>query len=221
MIKSLTKGLLFVAAALSIGLGSAEAGIISVAGQLTQVFTPPASVKAGAYQSDAGARVFLESTGKLSQSISVDTQTTGLYDRPAQLTGGSLAKGTEYQSYFINSDPINPPKIFVGSVTFNTNIIGVEVLSASLSATDSITGNPGTYYNPLDKNRGLELNPSADFFSISSNMRTLTFNLHTYTDVDQIRILTATPEPGTLALGAIGGLVLAAYGVARRRSGKA
>jgi hypothetical protein len=190
--------------------GPATAGIIGTTGQVDLLSSPPASVKRGQLQSNTDVFAFTEQTDlTLSTAVKVDITSAGTYKTDASLTPGTISAGTEVESYFLHADPQNNDSKFDGSVTFSTPILGVIVLSATLSASDAQLGALGTVYPKGDTGRGLELTSGQDFVTLSSNLETLTFHFFTHDNVDQVRILTAVPEPSTFVLAGCGLVVLA------------
>jgi hypothetical protein len=198
--------------------GPASAGIIHTTGQVDLLSSPPASVKAGKLQSNTDAFAFTEQTGlTLKTAVNVDITSPGTYKSVASLTPGTIAAGTPVESYFLHSDPPNNNSMYDGSVTFSTPILGLIVLSATLSSSDAQLGATGTAYPSNDTGRGLELTNGQDFVTLSSDRETLTFHFFTHDNVDQVRILTAVPEPSSIALAGCGLILLAVARVARAR----
>jgi hypothetical protein len=75
-------------------------------------------------------------------------------------------------------------------------------------------GAAGTSYSNV-QNRGFELSPS-EYFTISADRRTLSFQNSNSTVADQLRILTTTvPEPSALMMAAVAGM---AFTMKRHRS---
>ncbi len=127
----------------------------------------------------------------------------------------TIAAGTKADIFFFHSDPVgNGPENYAGSVTFSTNILGVIVTSALLDATDASLGHPGTLYPTGLAARGLE---NTDTATLSADDRTLTFNFTTTAAVNEVRVLTAIPEPPTLVLGGTGAAILLVFGRRRRQ----
>ncbi|SRR5579884_2922905 len=181
---------------------SALGSIISTSGQVVSI-SPPASVAKNALQSNTTDVVFQEQNGlALASPLAVNATKPGTYTSVASLTPGVIAAGTVIQDYFLHSDPIDNSGLnFIGSITFDSNILGVIALSGDLSSTDSTLGHAGTAYPTGDAGRGYELTGSTqDQFTISPDMRTLSFNVHTYTDLDQLRVITSVPEPASVGL---------------------
>lgn len=186
--------------------------------------TRPADARVGKAES-ADIQIWLESTGRTAAAYATDHNGSdvALVDGPGDATPGSVAAGTLYRSYMVHYDPVlSGLQTNSGSVTFATRIIGIMFTpppagTNNLGNSDALGG--GTLFPPAsNNNRGLELGTSAnsDRFSISGGGKTLTLiNLGVNGNLDQMRVLTATPEPMSLALWSVTGLVGAV--VARRR----
>jgi hypothetical protein len=229
--------LLFVAILSVLSVSVQAQSTISLSGQ-AQMAPIPSSLLPGVFENDLAAEVYLESSNMiLTQNVSVDATSYGFYNLVSQLTPGVIAAGTLVSDVMlVQSDPVTDIGTeFIGSVTFNSNILGVIVKSATLTATDAIFGVSGVVYPGTDTVRGMEL--GQDAFSISQDMRTLSFDLNTFANLDEIRIITAgvtnnatvnpnlaaVPEPGTAGLLALGfaGILLAGIKAGARRSARA
>jgi len=206
--------------------------VTSYSGNIGFINTPPSSLVPGAIENNLKALLFMEDSDlSFASAITVDATAPGVYKSKASLTPGSIAAGTLVSGAYIHADPVTSGTTFTGSVTFNTDILGLIVTTNDLFASDSLLGVPGTNYGSSTTPRGLELSPTQDYFSISANLRTLTFTLKTWGYTDDIRILTAgtfagttgaqspVPEPGTLALIGLGMSLIAVGARRRRRSG--
>jgi hypothetical protein len=206
--------------------------VTTYSGDIGFINTAPSSLVPGAVENNLKALLFMEDTDlSFDSAITVNATAPGLYKSKASLTPGSIAAGTLVSDTYIHADPVTSGTKFTGSVTFDSNILGVIVTTNDLFATDALLGVTGTNYGNVTP-RGLELNPLQDYFSISTDLRTLTFTLTTWGWTDDIRVLTAgassgtsaaqpppasaTPEPGTLALIGLG-LGCVVIGARRRR----
>jgi hypothetical protein len=219
-----TPALMYVGGLMAVCLwgGPAVAGIIGTTGQVDVLSSPPASVEPGHLQSNSDVFAFTEQTDlKLSTAVNVDITSPGTYSTDNSLTPGTIAAGTSVESYFLHADPQNNDSMFDGSLTFSTPILGVIVLSSTLSASDTQLGATGTVYDTGDSGRGLELTTGQDFVILSSNLETLTFHFFTHSNVDEVRILTAVPEPSSLVLAGCGLVVVAVAAARRGRGGHA
>ncbi len=186
--------------------------VISTTGQV-QLVGLPASLTAGADESDSLAVAFTEQRDyTLRSSLTIDANLSGTYDTLATLTSGTINAGTTITDTYLHIDPVlNSGIRFSGSLTFGSDILGVIALNKTLSATDSILGAAGSVYPDANNSRGFEFISGQDQFSISSDLRTLSFSSETWSSVDDLRVITrgsaafvsassATPEPGTLLL---------------------
>ncbi|MBX3111586.1 MAG: PEP-CTERM sorting domain-containing protein [Fimbriimonadaceae bacterium] len=188
--------------------GFAHAGINAVTGAAT-VVAAPASVLDDATESNTQAIVFSERTNvQLGAALDVDAVASGLYNGAGDLSANTIAAGTWVNSYFLHSDPVkNPVKTYEGSFTFDEKILGVVATRAHLNASDPVLGNPGTTYPtgaPLHNAREYELSAN-EWFSISPDMKTITFKANTSTEMDQLRVVTeSVPEPASMAVLGLG-----------------
>lgn len=184
-----------VLAAISVGGACVDAG--SAAG---------VDLRLEATESDTEIPVYAELQGvTLGAALGVDITTTGTYDEPGDLTPGTILSGTVVNSYiahFDREDDTNPALTTLdGSVTSDTPILGVIVLSSSLAASDDAVRETGTLYEhdaPVsgwEDYRGLELNgagPVQDEVTLVDSY-TVSFHLETGQAMDEIRIITEVP----------------------------
>lgn len=203
-------------------LTSVQAGIVSVSGAALQIAAPGSVVANAGYESFTTAAVFGEQQNvALSQAAQVDATTTGLFDAISDLTPGSLAAGTLVSSYYLHADPVGSSSTlytYIGSITFDSDILGIDAQNAQLLSTNFL-GASGTTYPGSAAVNGLDFSEGTDSFTISGDRRTLSFTLVAYAGADALRVITAgtaaaVPEPGAL------GLVIAALGalaLTRRR----
>lgn len=119
-----------------------------------------------------------------------------------------------YDSHFLHFDNQTGTPPATGTITFNNPIVAVIFGNSLLDLSDATAGAFGTVYPTGYPWRGLPTAPTS-FVTVLGN--TLSFDLNTIHPVyiiDQVRVLTAIPTPGSLALLTFaGGLV-----VRRRRS---
>jgi hypothetical protein len=183
----------------------ATAGIVGVSGFTTQLGAPPPSCVPGALTStnafawDEQQNVFL--------NLPVD-----MVNNPGSSTSPvpGVVNGN-YDSHFLHFDTQTGVQSS-GTVTFSAPIVAVIYRNTNLDLSDAPAGALGTVYPTGYFFRGLGT-PTC-FISILGN--TLSFTLDTISPVyvvDQFRILTAVPAPGSVALLGLGGLMC----IGRRR----
>jgi hypothetical protein len=198
---------------------TANADLISSAGQVS-VIAPPADVRVNlGIQSDTQSFFFTEQRNFiLPSAVNVNITSAGTYTSNASLTPGTIAASTAVDSYYLHTDPVTTTNhLYVGSVTFNTQILGVIVLDALFNASNGTLGHTGTLYSA--SGQGLELGSPTDAVTVTIVGNTLSFDFATSTAADDIRIITAAsvPEPSMLPI-----LLLMCVGlcfaVMRRRS---
>lgn len=163
----------------------------------------------------------------------------------ANLVPTTIAVGTKFESYFFHFDPIDAdasPANFYGDpggdplsaidITFSTPIIGVQLFSSAFPGglTDSgpYTGTledgdaeiaalanggpPLAYYPGGLGSRGLE----EDAMTISNGSKTITLSGKAFgSEIDQLRIIVAIPEPASAMLASMGLLGLLFLGITR------
>jgi hypothetical protein len=136
---------------------------------------------------------------------------------PAVIPAGSLVS-----SYFLHCDRVGSstanPTNFVGSLTFDTDVLGLIILQDELNATHALPGLAGTQYSLTG---GLEINSTAAFdaITLSPDRRTVTFDFRDANAPDDVRIITAAvPEPSSLCLAMIGAAAMIGLRYRRRRS---
>jgi len=171
---------------------SASATIVGTSGQMTLI-APPPSVEINALESDTTMYAFDEQQGvTLAQPLNVDITTPGTYDDTADLTPGTIPAGTVVNSQFVNADHVGtgaPPVVLDGTITTDTDIIGIEVLQHGLNISDFL-GAPGTAYPTGDFGRGLNLDDQDDFVIEQIDKRTVEIHSQVRVHTDQVRIIT-------------------------------
>jgi hypothetical protein len=198
----------------------AQAGFVaSVTGAANLISPPPSALPFALLSNDY--QVWDETSGTLSKSLYVNLAgQPGSYDGLSNFAalGTTLAKGTAYESVFINFDPktLFPEQSPIASITFTGKIIGVELFGRTLSASD-IYGNPTTLYptglpNLFLGGRGIRLSHDQRF-SISSSGTTLSLQLTAgFGELEQIRVFIApasVPEPTSCVIWGVAGAVFA------------
>ena len=189
-------------------VGSANAQITSVSGQVLALLFPPPSVATGALENDVYGVVFQEQSNLvLSAPLTVNAQGPGTYDINNASSSLVIPTGTPIQSYFVHFDSVGMPNQYISytcTITFANNILGVIYMENELNASDAPLGAPGTTYATNEVWRGLEDN-NIDLITISNDLKTVTINSRLFNHLDQIRIITdVVPEPSSLLVLAAG-----------------
>jgi hypothetical protein len=165
-----------------------------------------------AAENNTFANLFLErSNHTLASSLAVDFfSPLGSYNGSSSSVG-SIAAGTIVNSYWLNVDKVGSSSAVVsysGQITFQNKILGVIFNNKSrFASSTSVLGNPGTTYPGSGSYGPLE---ATDTFSVTNGGKTLSFSWRVNTNADQMRIITAVPEPAFYQLGALlagGGLL--------------
>jgi hypothetical protein len=127
------------------------------------------------------------------------------------LNAGSIASGTLVDSYNIYFHPESDSsswKTASGSITFDSEIVGLIWSRSNLETSDAILGASGTPYAQVGDWRGLERHDRSDLsglsdFFVTGGGKTLNLSFNVWkTGYDELRVVTAaTPEPLTI-LGA-------------------
>lgn len=185
------------------------------------IISAPASVLPGAIQSQTNASIFFESTTTLAAPLPVDIVAPGTYNLADPDNPGAIAAGTKVSSYFLHHESVaNQLSTVIVAGSFPNPILGVIINDTFLDASDPILGNPGTLYPTGLDFRGLEVpyTALADVLFWSGNQVFISVKSTTADVLDQVRIITAVPEPSTFVLAGIGGLGLLLCGARRRRS---
>jgi PEP-CTERM motif-containing protein len=195
---------------------TAHASAISFTGVVTPI-AAPADARLNQLESDTLAHFFTEVVDHtLLAPLTADTDTPGTYP-PTLLVPVVIPAGTRVDSYYLITDPVGTPNAsreFIGSITFDTDILGLIVNDPTFAASNAAVGHPGTLYS--NAGIGVEIG-SPDTFTLSANRRTLSFDMVSGPAADDIRIITAqsVPEPATGVLVVTG---LAALLRRRRRT---
>lgn len=194
-------------------------GTVHYFGQLTA----PHSFLAGA-DDGPNVKVYLEDANvTLSAPLSVDRIGPNFGDFENSGSGsGTIPAGTQVTDYLLHYDfnGTGGNNNAVGTITFNTPILGLIVFDSALNNSDAVFGVAGvTYYTGID--RGLDNNTvnqgnGDDDFSVTNN--SLTFNISGWTTtniIDEVRVIVAVPEPATFMMPL---LAVVSLGLARRKS---
>lgn len=175
---------------------STQAGILSVSNDVT-VIAPPPSAFTGAFSNNQ-IYLFPERTSfVLTNNILVDISDPGFIPVTNNffLSPTNIFVGTTVDSYYLHHGGPNT-NTASGSVTFDSDVIGIICLTSNLLTSQRFLGAPGTTYRPTQGSQGYELGPvtPSDRIELSSDRRTVTVNTTGLNGVpDDIRILTVSP----------------------------
>ncbi len=196
------------------GLAAARAGIVQTEGGDPangvnfEVWgpPPPANVEHEGlwreYPENRWSWIFEENSGvALPTGIEVDITAPGNY-RYEPLTPGIVPAGTRVQSFLIHFDHDGPTHgMSAGTVTFDSEILGVMVSPGNLDSSDVLLGASVTIYpTGTEPNRGVEFDAGGgneDTVIVSEDRRSLEFIFWVWgppepygPSTDQVRILT-------------------------------
>ena len=190
----------------------AGATLISVSGPNSNLGSAPAIIGAPADVTDDAA----SNTGMQG----FDERQDVLLGAALSVDGGSIAAGTRVNSHMIFLNTVGNTDASQANVIWTFDGIVLGVMSDSTGtlevASSAILGAIGTIYPAAAFTaRGLESNNGGDGpndgYTIAGN--TLIVAMHVTEPGDWIRVVTAVPEPGTIALL---GVALAVFGFSRR-----
>lgn len=181
----------------AISAPQARADIVGFGGAVV-LAEPPPSILLGQWESDSEIRGWFEREVVLPTDLTLGHVNPGFVNTLSQLVSGTVPAGATVRSYMLREDPVaDGPILLTGYVTFNTPIHGVYI-GSQLGPTDALLGRPGVAYNQ-NSFRGLELDATEDSFEISADRLRIDFTMGVGDWTDDIRIVTAIPEPSALA----------------------
>jgi len=177
----------------------ANAGAMTVSGNISLLSAPPVSNTSGNLTSTTNAFLWSEQSDlSLLSPIRIDVipyrnNTTGLYKRNknrVQSTWSEALAPGSYDSFMLHMDTTKRKTNLTGSITFDTDIVGIIFKRKALGTSDPIFGTPSTFYDGTDKSRGFGLKDKKNWFSISPDRRTFAFqSLVTRENINELRIL--------------------------------
>ncbi len=198
-------------------VASSHAAIVAVGGD-AQLISAPVDARLNALTSNDYVRVWNEKQAfTLATNLRVDAVSPGTYNGAGDLGVFNIAGGTTVNSHYIHFDsPGSTRANAEGFVTFDAVILGVICVGDANSTAKTLDnsdflGAPTLYSNNVN-NRGLELSANGDNFTISNDGLSIRFNFAISSPGDYMRVITAVPTPGSLAI-----LGLASLGTSRRR----
>jgi hypothetical protein len=185
--------LVWILALVSAGALAAVAGatIVSTSGQVTLIAAPP-SVLIKDLVSDTTMFAFNEQQCVAAPTnILVDITGPGTYDDVSKLTPGVIPAGTLVSSHYVHADKVGndpPPLNLEGSITTDTDILGIAIRKDALDSSD-VLGNPGTLYPTGRSYRRLQLG-QGDFVIDEVNNRTVVVHSNVELHTDDVRVIT-------------------------------
>lgn len=187
-------------------LWPSSARALSTTGAIQLTPAPP-SIELDAFVSNTVIRLIEEGTVLLSTDLAVDVTSPGTYNDPAQVTPSTIPVGTLVRSYITHFDSIDTQLVLnrSGSITFDTDILGIMIFDSTLDAADPVVGLGSVVYPTGLMFRGTEI--STQFPESVSLLDNRTFRINQMgVDLvsDSLRIITIVPEPGTLILVTVG-----------------
>lgn len=152
------------------------------------------------------------------EQVNVTTPSSGV-QVDMLVNGGLMTSGAPtpgvvvgiYDSHFVHFTAGPNGFQAVGTVTFNAPIEAVIFSDNFLDLSDGIFGAGGTTYPTGQFGRGI--NPGTFLIANGSVLSFDFLGIPGAIEIEQVRVLTRVPTPGTVALGALGVLV----GLRRRR----
>ena len=182
---------------LALNVALSNLGALEISGEIEAV-SAPASVTAGSFDSSS-IRFFAERDLALLESdVAVDMDALeGGGKLVSALSPGVIPAGNWVKTYFLHYDVMG--QIRAGSVTFDAPVIGLIFTKATLDASDASLGSPTTIYpyGKVARYRGTTsrvVNEGQDRVELSRDRRTVTVQMHTGNQMDQVRILVAVPD---------------------------
>lgn len=176
-------------------------GIDTVDGAVEVTNAPP-SLRNDAFQSSEYIRIFLERERYVDE-LEVNAVRLGTYNAYADFSDRTIRPYAGVRSFLIHYDQVgNSAERLGGSITFEQPILGVIGRSRTLEATDPEFGAVGTLYPTVREGRQVEYDrpDDHDFFRLEPDGRTIYAFMQVTTKFDQIRVITAVPEPTTAIL---------------------
>jgi len=169
-------------------------GVVSTTGPIRRM-GPPLSLMPNASPTADSVLVLKERGGLLLEApLGLDITAAGPVGELAGLTPGIVPSGTWIDSHLLHFDPQDGVRVS-GSVSFDTNVLGLVVTRAALQSSDPPLHAPSVDYPTDLVSRGIELGvgADADTLEIAEDLRTVRFSLRASDPLDQVRVITAVP----------------------------
>lgn len=191
---------------------SGFAGPIATSGDGVVIGAPP-SVTQGSLVKPGKIFAFFEGVSRFKAPLAVDISSPGTYTLATLPGASALPGGMEVASYYLHMDSGGPFSKASAKFGFENEILGIIVTASNLDKSDFL-GASGTDYPTGVSHRGWE--KTFDSLELDSGLRTLAVNLAVSTGIDNIRVITRTPEPSTY--GVLGLFLIAAFAMKKRQA---
>lgn len=153
--------------------------------------TRPPTIAEGEREKNDEAIAFVEQQAwSLTAPLNINAANPAVYDDEADLLTQQLDTDTKLDSYYVHFDPATNQGTVSGWITFNSNVRGIQLLTADLkNANESLS--PGGVEYDTGKFSGVELDgESKSKLILSNDRRTVSFVLKVSGHADNFRILT-------------------------------
>jgi hypothetical protein len=172
----------------------ARADVTAISGSVLFV-SPPPSVAVNVLESNTNIFLFAERTTlTLPTAITPNITAPGTYP-PDALTPSTIPAGTVVDTFFLHADRVGTGFTVAiklsGSVTFDSEILGLQIGGDGLVFQSEFLGAPGTAYTPAGF--GYELGvacPNGDIVTLSADRRTVSVCSALFDAADDLRIIT-------------------------------
>ena len=184
-------------------------------------FADNPSVQEESLVSGTKIRVFREQEDFfVTDQIRVNVTEPGFYNQASDTNGGgTINAGISVDTYFLHADRSSSgsgTKDLTTKITFEHSIIGIQLFTGTLIDGDDLFGLSGVSFPDRTQNNNdshdLELNPASDTrdtLLLSTDRRVLTVRMRFSGNMDQLRVITATPERSSFVL--LSAFVFAAF----------
>ncbi len=154
---------------------------------------PGSALIPGAIESNENVKLLIErEVWVIDDVLNLDAAAPGVYADFGDLVPSTIPGGSAVSSYLVHFDGVDVGVFFQDvELTFAVPILGVIALDVSLDVSDALLGAPSISYPTGEPTRGLEMHAQFDAFELSSDMRTIRFDLELTGKIDQLRIVTA------------------------------
>jgi len=212
---------------------SASAANVTTLGAISLV-APPPDVRLNALRDDTTIWAFAEQQNVLLAApltFSITQPGTSPSGGNINNSPGDVSAGTRVNSYYLHYESVtgtgNHNVLTSGSITFDTDILGIAIYNARLNQSDAALALGTTLY-PHNQERELDIADNSiygqdgnDRITLSADRRTVFLEIGNTGGLDQVRIVTAVPEPSAFWLALSSAMSVTAWRIrraVRRRS---